>query len=341
MTDSIPPKSRERLALLLVLLILIGLPALIFGYEYGLRPYLSGHRVVTITASTPERGGFQPDSIQVAAGETVTLRFRSTDVVHGVAIGPGLGVDLGYVEPGKVKEVTLTFEQAGTYTFYCNSWCSPDHWRMRGVVEVSDPAHPGAIPTPQTDPVIAALVEAGVDIDAGLHDDPAAMPTPTPAFDLPRPSAERGGTLISSLAIPPELSDLDWRRTHTPNETIALLAATNPSIDDQSLADVAAYLWLRDSDPDQLAGAEILYQKNCAACHGETGQADGPGAETTAKVPIAFADVAYMLDRRSDVLYAKIRRGGMGTDMPNFGTLFTVEETWALVDYLWTLAFGR
>jgi hypothetical protein len=30
----------------------------------------------------------------------------------------------------------------------------------------------------------------------------------------------------------------------------------------------------------------------------------------------------------------------MGTDMPNFGTLFTPDETWALVDYLWTLAMG-
>jgi hypothetical protein len=26
--------------------------------------------------------------------------------------------------------------------------------------------------------------------------------------------------------------------------------------------------------------------------------------------------------------------------MPNFGTLITREETWALVDYLWTLGFG-
>ena len=52
-----------------------------------------------------------------------------------------------------------------------------------------------------------------------------------------------------------------------------------------------------------------------------------------------LADAQRMATRRSDVLYAKIRRGGMGTGMPNFGTLFTPEETWALVDYLWRLAF--
>jgi len=46
-----------------------------------------------------------------------------------------------------------------------------------------------------------------------------------------------------------------------------------------------------------------------------------------------------MTTRRSDVLYAKIRRGGMGTNMPNFSKLFTPDEKWALVNYLWRFAF--
>ena len=41
------------------------------------------------------------------------------------------------------------------------------------------------------------------------------------------------------------------------------------------------------------------------------------------------------------MLYAKIRREGMGTGTPNFGTLFSSEETWLLVDYLWLPAFGE
>jgi len=53
---------------------------------------------------------------------------------------------------------------------------------------------------------------------------------------------------------------------------------------------------------------------------------------------VAFADAAYLFERRSDVLYAKIRRGGMGTGMPNFGTLLTPDETWMLVEYLWTMS---
>ena len=89
--------------------------------------------------------------------------------------------------------------------------------------------------------------------------------------------------------------------------------------------------------PDRLAQAEALYNQNCAACHGQYGGGDGPAAGTTVEEPVAFADAGYMFEMRGDVLYAKIRRGGMGTDMPNFGTLFTQDETWALVDYLWTL----
>ena len=89
-----------------------------------------------------------------------------------------------------------------------------------------------------------------------------------------------------------------------------------------------------------LEPAATLYAKNCAACHGEKGDGKGFDAASAPVAPPSFADAQRMATRRSDVLYAKIRRGGMGTGMPNFGTLFTPEETWALVDHLWRLAYG-
>lgn len=328
----------ERLALAGLLLISIGLPVVTLGYQAWLRPALSPSRVIDIRAAAPEAGGFQPDAIQVMAGETVTLRFTSVDVTHGIAIGPGLGLDLGSVDAGHVKEVTLTFQQAGTYTFYCNSWCSPNHWRMRGVVEVRDPLHPDSLPTEQHDPIIEALIAEGINIDA----------TPTPGSEQSqespvatsdgRPAASRGEALMRTLTVPPDLQAAAWRRSHTPNEAIAILAAANPRADERDLADVVAYLWTHDLVPEQLAQTAALYNKNCAACHGQSGDGDGPAANLTDQSPVVFSDPAYMFTRRSDVLYAKIRRGGMGTGMPNFGTLFTPEETWDLVNYIWSLA---
>mgnify|MGYP001259486779 CR=1 FL=1 len=138
--------------------------------------------------------------------------------------------------------------------------------------------------------------------------------------------------------VPAELRDAEWRQSHTPRQAADLLAAANPTAPEIDVLDTVAYLWRPTLASADLARAEALYNQNCAACHGQTGNGDGPAANTTSKQPAAHADANVMFDRRSDVLYAKIRRGGMGTDMPNFGTLFTPEETWALVEYLWTLA---
>jgi mono/diheme cytochrome c family protein/plastocyanin len=326
----------EYLALFAVGLILIGLPAAALGYQYWLRPATASTHVIDIDLRVPEDGGFMPGAITVRTGEPVTLRFASMDVTHGVAIGPGLGVDLGYIDPGQVKDITLAFDHPGTYTYYCNAWCSPDHWRMRGTIQVIDPAHPDFVLPAESDPVIAALIAEGVDIDAqhevghGHDDDPSLE-------ILHPPLAQRGSALLDSVTIPATVNDPLWRRAHTPTQALDLLIEANPQTLQEDLIDVVAYLWTADVTPETPDTAQSLYDKNCAACHGRYGGGDGPAADTTAEKPAAFADPAYMFEMRSDVLYAKIRRGGMGTGMPNFGTLFTPEETWALVEYLWTL----
>ena len=119
---------------------------------------------------------------------------------------------------------------------------------------------------------------------------------------------------------------------------MALLLTENATAAEADLADVVANLWTKDADSAGLAAAAELYAKNCAACHGESGEGNGFMASQLAATPAAFADVAYLFTGRMDALYAEIRRGGMGTDMPNFGTLFMPDETWGLVAYLWMLA---
>lgn len=326
---------REIVGLTLLGMILIGMPLAILGYQHWLRPTLASAQIVDVTMRVPQEGGFAPAAITVQTGKPITLRFSALDVTHGVAIGPGLGVDLGHIDPGRVKEITLTFEQPGTYTYYCNAWCSPDHWRMRGTIQVIDPARPAYVPPASPDPVIEALVAEGVDLDSQHgdgHDADRSLPLQRP------PSARRGLQLLSQMRIPADVYDPLWRRSHTPAQALARLTETNPQAAPDELIDLIAYLWTMDVTPTELAAAKVLYNKNCAACHGQFGGGDGPAAETTAEKPVAFADPAYMFEMRSDVLYAKTRRGGMGTDMPNFGTLFTPEETWALVEYLWTLS---
>jgi len=333
-------KHSEWIAWLALGLILIGLPAAVLGYQFFLRPALTEARTIDIVAAAPEAGGFQPENIRVAAGEPVRLRFSVPDVTHGIAIGPGLDIDLGQVDPGQVKEVKVTFDEPGRYTLYCNTWCSPNHWRMRGTIEVYDPANPDAlIVNNSPDPIIESLAERGVDIDA---------PHESPVVPNQQPSAVRGAEIVESLGpnLPDELTQIEWRRRYSPAEAWALLAGSGFTEDEAW--DVVAYLWRQEVEPAELQTAASLYAKNCAACHGESGKGDGHGAAVLAgqmglnemaQSPTAFADPQVMLGSSSDIYYAKIRRGGMGTGMPNFGTIFTPEETWALVDYLWAFVF--
>jgi plastocyanin/mono/diheme cytochrome c family protein len=337
-------KHTEWIAWVALALILIGLPAAVLGYQFFLRPALAKARTIDIVAAAPEAGGFQPENIRVAAGETVRLRFFVPDVTHGIAIGPGLDIDLGHIDPGQVKEIEVTFDEPGRYTLYCNTWCSPNHWRMRSIIEVYDPANPdewivGAV----SDPVIESLLARDVDIDAS-HE---ASVVPSG-----QPSAKRGAEIVEALGItlPSELTQLAWRRSHSPVEAWTTLV--DRGLYENDAWDVVAYLWFQDSDHDQLQPAATLYAKNCAACHGETGNGQGPGAAVLVaqntsqhsemamgQTPTVFTDPQVMLGGSSDIYYAKLRRGGMGTGMPSFGPVFTPEETWSLVDYLWTFVF--
>jgi plastocyanin/mono/diheme cytochrome c family protein len=338
----------ESVAIISALFMVVGLPALVLGYQFLLRPALADVRTIDIVAAAPEVGGFQPDSIRVAAGEKVRLRFSVPDVTNGIAIGPGLEVDLGHVDPGEVSELEMTFAEPGRYTYYCNTWCSPNHWRMRGTIEVYDSEDPDALIVADAgDPVLDALTSEGVDIDA--PHDAVAIPTH-------RPSAGRGKEAAARLGagLPSELVNPESRRSISPAEAWTLL--TDSGLKEDDAWDVVAHLWLGENGAGavQIAETAALYAKNCAACHGEDGNGEGPGADALAlqgmghgdamtghSAPTAFSDPRTLLGGSSGIYYAKIRRGGMGTGMPGFGPLLTYEETWGLVDLLWTFVFDE
>lgn len=334
---------REWLARLCLAIILVGLPVAVFVWRLGWLDDPAGLASIDIVAAAPENGGFQPDALRVAAGQPLRLRVSVPDVVHGLAIGPGLGIDLGQIEPGQVVERIVTFAQPGRYTLYCNVWCSPNHWRMRATIEVYDPTHPEQLPTGGApDPILAELGRRGIDIDAP-H--PAAT---TPAI---RPSAGRGRQLAAGLTLPDPTDAGDWRRWQSPAAAHAWLMRQLPGLDEQTVWDLVAWLWLKDSTPAWRQWAADQYGRNCAACHGPAGEGQGPGAAALQAMgldrrhhgerqgPAAFNDPASMLGGSSAIYYAKLRRGGMGSGMPDFGPIFTPEETWALVDWLWTFQF--
>lgn len=80
--------------------------------------------------------------------------------------------------------------------------------------------------------------------------------------------------------------------------------------------------------PDLARGA-MLYQEQCAACHGATGAADGQNAKGLKPPPIAFTDEDRARQRSVFGLYQVIGQGLDGTAMRSFAHLSS-DDRWAL-----------
>ncbi len=299
-------------------------------------PLALRNRTLTLHARMPENGGWTPLAIQAVAGEPLHLRLTSDDVVHSFAVGQ-LDMDPVDIMPGKITEVTLLFDQPGTYTFYCTRWCGINHWRMRGTIEVSGT---GSQPTPAAVPLYVVL---GLDIDS---------PHPAPETPSRIPSPVRGEQLAETLFLA-DFSTQEYYRTHSPYQLYADLESTG--LDAASRWDVVSYLWDSQVTPQGIMDGERLYAQNCAACHGEKGAGDGVFADQlaasgevaaktmhgvmTAQRPTDFTNAENILGASPALLQGKLVRGGMGTGMPMWGVIFTDEQSWNLIAYLYSFQF--
>lgn len=64
-----------------------------------------------------------------------------------------------------------------------------------------------------------------------------------------------------------------------------------------------------------------------------------PGQSANNGRPVDFTDAKRMLGASPVLLQGKILRGGMGTGMPMWGSIFTDEQIWDLIAYLYSFQF--
>lgn len=316
-----------RIVILVGILLAIGAPLIFWT------------RTPLIHARMADTGGWNPDVLQAEVGKPLHLSLTSDDVVHGFAVGQ-LDIEAVDVEPGKVTDVTLSFAKPGTYTFYCTRWCGVNHWRMRGTIEVNGPAADSEAAS-----TIPLYVRLGIDIDA-LHE--------APAIPENRPSAVRGQQLVASLDIS-KFDNPDFYRASSPYHVFETLASTD--LTDAEKWDVVAYIWQLNTTVKAITNGGKLYAQNCAACHGEGGGGDGVFADDLAaageasmqsmngsmdmamQTPVDFTDAKRMLGASPALLQGKILRGGMGTGMPMWGSIFTESQIQDLIAYLYAFHF--
>ena len=323
---------KETLARIFVIILILG-----GSIAVGLAWWSGQANSITLHARMPEDGGWTPADLTVEVGQPLHLRLTSDDVVHSFAVGQS-DYPIVDVMPGEITEITLKFDQPGTYTFYCTRWCGANHWRMRGTITVmGDEVEEQTISQP-------LYVQLGLDIDA--EHEAQVIPGS-------KPSAQRGSELSLDQSA---YQSTEYYRSHSPEQIWQDLRNNQAlaSYSDQQLWDAVAFTWYSNTTPDKLAEARKLYAQNCAACHGEAGAGDGvfSGKQVEAQEdahgslsgheivsPTDFTNPHHMLSASPALLQGKLIRGGMGTGMPMWGVIFTEEQTWSLVSYLYTFQF--
>ncbi len=140
--------AKEIAGVLGVVLVLLGLPLLLWAWQAGTleTPYPPGTRIITLTAiadggiwtkedvvghnywrSKPTR----VNEIEVNQGEHIVLRLHSADVLHSFAI-PVLRLGPVDVPAGHTVELEFDADRTGVLTFLCWQMCSPEHPKLRG-----------------------------------------------------------------------------------------------------------------------------------------------------------------------------------------------------------------
>jgi mono/diheme cytochrome c family protein len=84
-----------------------------------------------------------------------------------------------------------------------------------------------------------------------------------------------------------------------------------------------------------LAAGQKIYVKRCVACHGKTGNGDGPDAADLGIHPAKLSD-PLIREETDGELFWKITVGKK--PMPNYGSRLSPTDRWNVINYLRSLA---
>jgi hypothetical protein len=298
-----------------------------------------GPVALQLQAFLPENGGWVGQPLRVESGRSAVLNIETAEGAHAFAIAH-TDVRSPVLTPGTDASIQFTAPPPGKYVLYCTVWCSPNHWRMRTVLEVTDPGDPKASLAYFSERQRYDIPIEGLSLDE---------PHPASSWPRQRGNAFRGEAVWQTLSSSPtgQNPDLDvgWPLVAPDslfeqlrfNDASGLLVSSSPA--EQDIWDLIAYLWRERTNDEALALGASLYKENCAACHGPDGGGDGPYASFTPGEEPNLRNPANAYGASPARYYAKIGRGGMGTGMPNWGTIFDENEMWSLVDTLYSFAF--
>lgn len=190
---------------------------------------------------------------------------------------------------------------------------------------ISGPLYPLVPPDPAKGETIYAEKCAPCHGESGKGDGPRAAQLPNPV------------TAIGDVQVARQSTPAEWYRIVTQGNIDRFMPPFN-SLSDRERWDVVAYAYQLGTTEAALAQGEMIYQANCAVCHGEQGQGDGPEASGLPTAPTSFLNQAWISERSAADFFTVIS-SGRPPAMPAFSGQLADEERWSVSDYIRSLSF--
>jgi len=140
-------KINEFLAVIITLVVLIGLPMMVFQYapwqEKDDRPVIHLTAMMDGGVWTVDKVNglnywwkdFDPSTLILETGKEVIIRLSSSDVTHSFYI-PELYPEPVIVKAGYTEEISIRPLVEGEFTYYCITVCGECHYSMQGTIQV-------------------------------------------------------------------------------------------------------------------------------------------------------------------------------------------------------------
>ncbi len=159
-----------------------------------------------------------------------------------------------------------------------------------------------------------------------------ATPTPAPATEPPAEEHEHAME-EHDMEAGEHMDDQEGDDAHSPEDHVAGRHSDVPE----------EFVNMPNPIPateESIAKGAELYAANCAICHGENGEGDGPAAANLPKPP-ANLHADHVQVNSDGALFFTITHGVPDSPMPGWGDVLTEEERWHVVNFLRTFDGGE
>lgn len=90
------------------------------------------------------------------------------------------------------------------------------------------------------------------------------------------------------------------------------------------------------SSPELIAKGQVLYKTNCAVCHGDKGDGNGPAGAALNPKARNFVTEKFKFGSKPDDVFKTISQGSKNTSMAAFAHI-PEQDRWALTYYVLSL----